>query len=372
MTQRHELPTGTVTFLFTDIEGSTRLIQAFGDRAQVLFDTHAQLMREAITSHNGIEVNTDGDAFFCVFTSARDALGGAVAAQRALVGHPWPDAGLVRVRMGLHTGEGTLGGDDYFGIDVHRASRVSDAGNGGQIVLSESTRRLLSSTPDGVDVRDLGMHKLKDLTEPEHLYDLVVEGCPSDFPPLRTIAPETGTLPKQVSSFVGRTRQVDDIVGLFDSTRFVTCSGPGGVGKTRLAIEVADRLTRSYDDVFFVQLAPVTNPDLVPVTILRTIGIPPTSESAKDRLPVVLAEKRWLLVLDNFEQVVDAAPIVADMLQAAPDLAVLVTSRTALRIAGEREYMVPPLSVDGVDPTDAEAVHLFVDRARAARPRARR
>lgn len=373
---RTDLPTGTVTFLFTDIEGSTRLVQRLGDDAAWAFDQHADLIRGAVREHRGIEVGTEGDSFFCVFASAPDALDGAVAAQRALYEASWPDEEPVRVRMGLHTGIGALGGDDYFGLDVHRAARVGASGHGGQIVISASTNSVVErALPPDVEIRDLGLFRLKDLAEPEHLHDVVVEGLPSSFPPLATVVTPERDLPEPLSSFIGRSSQVDHVVGLFADSRLVTCTGPGGVGKTRLAVQIASKLTDRFDAAHFVPLAPIGEPELVAPTILRTLGVPPTGEDAKARLPVFLADKRWLLLLDNFEQVVEAAPVVASILRSAPRVAILVTSRTALRVAGETEFAVPPLALADpmadvrLDvPEDAEAVRLFVDRARAVRP----
>lgn len=376
MGHRTDLPTGTVTFLFTDVEGSTRLVQLLGDDAPAVFDHHALLIRAAIGDHGGVEVGTEGDSFFCVFASAADALDGAVAAQRSLHSARWPDGAVVRVRMGIHTGLGILGGDNYFGLDVHRAARVAAAAHGGQIVLSASTNAIVErALPPDVSARDLGLFHLRDLAEPEHLHDVVIDGLPADFPPLATVAASHRDLPEPLSRFIGRSDQVERLVALFADRRLVTCTGPGGVGKSRLALQVASRLRNQFDAVYFVPLAPIEEPALVPATVLRELGVPPTAEDAQARLAAFLADKRWLLVLDNFEQVVDAAPVVASILRSAPGVAVLVTSRTALRITGEVEYPVPPLAL--ADPNEdaelealqeVESVRLFVDRARSVRP----
>ena len=362
--------------MFTDIEGSTALVAELGDDAARLFLAHADMIRAAVHQHRGVEVGTEGDSFFCVFPSASDAVAAAIATQRSLSDHPWPPGQRVRVRVGLHTGSGTLGGDDYFGLDVHRAARVSATGHGGQIVVSEATKTVVEqSLPPDVAVRDLGLFALKDLTEPEHLYDLVIDGLPSDFPPLNTAAAIGPGLPEPLSRFIGRTSEVDEIATLVATSRLVTCTGPGGVGKTRLALQVAARVADRFDATYFVPLAPITEPDLVAPTILRALDVPPTGESAEDRLTAFVADKRWLLILDNFEQVVDAAPVVAAILQAGRAVSVLATSRTALRIAGEKEYPVPPLAVAepvdgaGIEPLlGSEAVRLFIDRAQAVRP----
>jgi predicted ATPase/class 3 adenylate cyclase len=374
--QRTDLPTGTVTFMFSDIEGSTALVAELGDDAARLFFAHADMIRAAVHQHRGVEVGTEGDSFFCVFPSASDAVAAAIATQRSLSDHPWPPGHRVRVRVGLHTGSGTLGGDDYFGLDVHRAARVGATGHGGQIVVSAATKTVVErDLPPDVAVRDLGLFRLKDLAEPEHLYDLVINGLPSDFPPLNTAAAIGPALPEPLSRFIGRASEVDDITTLVATTRLVTCTGPGGVGKTRLALQVADRVADRFDATYFVPLAPITEPDLVAPTILKALNVPPTGESAEDQLTAFLAAKRWLLILDNFEQVVDAAPVVSAILRAGSGVSILATSRTALRIAGEQEYPVPPLAVAdpdeaaGIEPLlESEAVRLFIDRAQAVRP----
>ena len=374
--QRTDLPTGTVTFMFTDIEGSTAIVAELGDGAARLFLAHADTIRAAVHQHRGVEVGTEGDSFFCVFPSATDAVAAAIATQRTLNDHPWPPGHSLRVRIGLHTGSGTLGGDDYFGLDVHRAARVSATGHGGQIVVSAATKAVVErDLPPDVAVRDLGLYQLKDLAEPEHLYDLVVDDLPSEFSALNTAAAIGPGLPEPLSRFIGRTSEVDEITTLMATSRLVTCTGPGGVGKTRLALQVAARIADRFDAACFVPLAPITEPDLVAPTILRALEVPPTGESAEDRLTAFLADKRWLLILDNFEQVVDAAPVVSAILQAGRGVSVLATSRTALRIAGEQEYPVPPLAVAesdeaaGIEPLlESEAVRLFIDRAQAVRP----
>lgn len=374
MVTQRTLPTGTVTFLFTDIEGSTKLVQDFGDSVGALFEAHAAIVRAAIADHGGIEVNTEGDAFFCVFTSAADAVAAAVEIQRRLHDHDWPSGGTVRIRIGLHTGVGTVGGDDYFGIDVHRASRIADTGHGGQIVISEATRGAVvgNDLPSGVAVRDLGMHRMKDLTSPEHLSDLVVDGLPDDFPRLRSLRMMGTQLPTPLSSFIGRDADVETVVELLEQQRMVTLVGPGGIGKSRLSLRVAEAVADRFDAVFFVSLASVGDPNLVAATILRALGDPPSGQDSTVRLHDLLAHKRWLLVLDNFEHVVDAAGLVASALAAAPEVTVLATSQIPLRIAGEHEYSVLPLSLatDAVsgDPLDSEAVQLFIDRATAVRP----
>jgi class 3 adenylate cyclase len=237
------LPTGTLTFLFSDIEGSTRLVQALGDGFPALLERHQALLRQAFGGEGGVEVATEGDSFFVVFRSARSALLAAAAAQRALAAEPWPaEVGQLRVRIGVHTGEGTLGGDNYVGLDVHRAARIGAAAHGGEVLLSDTTRALVrGSLPADLEMRDLGEYRLKDLERPERLVQLVVAGLPADFPPPRTLETPSN-LPPQLTAFVGRRQEAEAVAGLVAQSRLVTLTGPGGTGKTRLALEVASHL----------------------------------------------------------------------------------------------------------------------------------
>jgi predicted ATPase/class 3 adenylate cyclase len=373
-----ELPTGTVTFLFTDIEGSTRLLQQLGDGYRAVRDAHAEIVRRAIAEGDGVEVSTEGDSFFAVFPSPMGAVRAAVAAQRGLVGHEWPPGAAVRVRMGLHTGEGVLGGEDYIGIDVNRAARIADAAHGGQVILSAATRPLVErSLPSGTTLRDLGEHRLKDIVHPERLADLQMDGLPSDFPPPRTLDARPNNLPAQLTSFVGREKETAEVGRLLAGARLLTLTGAGGSGKTRLALQAASGcLTRYRDGVFFVDLSSVQDPALVPSTAAQALGVDevpgrPILEVVKD----LLQEKELLLVVDNFEQVTEAAPAIEELLTAAPKLTVLVTSRIALSIHGEQEYEVPPLQPpdpkripDLVTFRRFEAVRLFTERAAAVQP----
>ena len=373
-------PTGTVTFLFTDIEGSTSLLQRLGTATwSGLLERHHALVREAIAADGGREIGTEGDAFFVVFTSAPAAVRAVVAVQRRLAAEPWPDGCPVRVRMGLHTGEGTLGADgDYVGLDVHRAARIASAAHGGQVLLSGTTQALGDgSLPPHVSLLDLGEHRLKDLSRPERLVQLVIEGLPARFPPVRTIDATPGNLPVLATSFVGRRREVAEGRALLESTRLLTLTGPGGTGKTRLALRLASESIEAFPDgVFFVALEPITDPGLIAPTIARVVGVQDVGgEPVEKRLLDFLAPRRILLVLDNFEQVIAGAPIVAQLLAGAPGLTVVATSRASLRVSGEQEFPVPPLGVPDpahLPPPDAlaqyEAVALFVARAMAARP----
>ncbi len=372
-----ELPTGTVTFLFTDIEGSTRLLRELGEDYGALQDEHARIIRAAVASEGGVEVRTIGDAFFVVFPTAAAALRAAAAAQRALAPTAWRGGQTLRVRMGLHTGEGELGGDDYLGVDVNRTARIAAAGHGGQVLLSEATRVLgTNDLPEGVTVRDLGPHRLKDFAEPQAIHQLVIDGLPADFPPLRTLDVPTN-LPPDLTSFVGRADELLAVEQALEASRLVTLTGPGGSGKTRLALRAAADLAEHFPGgVFFVDLSAITEARLVPDAIAEAVG---TGEqgprSVLETLGLELRDRTMLLVLDNLEQVLDAAPWIGTLLATLPKLRVLATSRGPLRIRGEHELPIPPLGLPAagapIGPEDAqgfEAVRLFLDRATAIDP----
>ena len=369
-------PTGTVTFLFTDIEGSTRLLRELGEAYAGALEDHRRLVREAIERHLGHEIDTQGDAFFVAFPRARDAVNAAAEIQRALATHPWPNAQRLRVRMGVHTSEAQATETGYVGLGVHRGARVAAAGHGGQVLLSQTTKDLLEDEGDeALGVRDLGEHRLKDLTEAQRLYQLVGDGLDAEFPPLKTLEDRPTNLPAQATPFVGREREVGEVAERLrrDDVRLVTLTGPGGTGKTRLALQVAAELVDEFPNgVFFVALAPIADPELVLPAIAQAIGI---SEASGQSLSGYLAPKALLLVTDNLEQVLDAAPPLAELLGQAPKVKVLATSREPLRLAGEHLYPVPPLALP--DPKQApdlaelsqyEAVALFVERAQAADP----
>ncbi len=374
-----ELPTGTVTFLFTDIEGSTRLLQELGDRSyRAVHDDHATIVRQAIAEGGGVEVSTEGDSFFAAFTNPAGAVQAAVAAQRALAGHDWSHGTSVWVRMGLHTGAGDPGADGYVGIDVNRAARIAAAAHGGQVIISAATRVLVEhALPDGVALRDLGEHRLKDILHPEHLHDVVIDGLRSEFPPPRTLDTRPNNLPVQLTSFVGREDEIEEVRRLLSGTRLVTLTGPGGTGKTRLALQVAAEVIAEFaDGAFFVDLSSVADPALIPSAVARTLGVPEVAGRAiLDEVKDHLRDRELLLVVDNFEQVAEAGPVVEEILTAAPKVKVVVTSRIVLSLRGEQEYVVAPL-----DPPDLErlpdlatlcrleAVRLFAERALAVRP----
>jgi predicted ATPase/class 3 adenylate cyclase len=375
-----DLPTGTVTFLFTDIEGSTGLLQILGDRYAAVQDEHAAIVRRAVSEDGGVEVSTHGDAFFVAFRSPVGAVRAAVAAQRGLASHDWSPGPPMRVRMGIHTGEGALGGDDYVGIDVHRAARIADAAHGGQVILSDATRGLVQrALPVGASLRDLGVHHLRGIVDPERLHELVIEGLATDFPPPRTLDARPNNLPLQLTSFVGREEEITEVERLLGRTRLLTLTGPGGSGKSRLALRVAADLLPHYrDGSCFVDLSPVTDPALVPAAVARALGVPeaagrPILDEVKDHL----RHRELLQVVDNFEQVAQAGPVIEELLTAAPKLRTMVTSRVVLSLRGEQEYPVPPLHVPDPQrlPLDlsalsaVEAVQLFTERALAASPR---
>lgn len=369
----------TVTFLFTDIEGSTRLAEQLGPGYEPVLEAHRALIRQAVSNAGGREVSTGGDSFFVAFSSAARAIEAAVAAQRALARHPWPPSATLRVRMGLHTGEATEVAGDFVGVEVHRAARIADAAHGGQIVISGATWTIVRDSVDGVEFRDLGEHRLKDLARPERVLQVLVPDLPADFPPLRSLDAIPNNLPIQLTSFVGRTDLVAEARRLLATSRALTLTGPGGTGKTRLALELAANVLPEFSGgAYFVALAPVSDPSLVAPTIAQALGLQQSaSMSIVDLLVDHLRDKRILLVLDNFEHVLPAAPIVSVLLRGSPGLKLIVTSRSVLHFSGEQELQVPALGLPpsegrrGPSPdvlTQYEAVALFIERAVAVNP----
>jgi predicted ATPase/class 3 adenylate cyclase len=375
-----KLPTGTVTFLFTDIEGSTRLLGKLGERYGEVLADYCEITRAALERAGGHEVDTQGDAFFVVFRRARDAVDAAVEAQRVLSSHEWPEGLRPAVRMGLHTGEPQLAATGYIGLDIHRAARICSAGHGGQVLLSQTTCDLLEGQlPPEIAIRDLGEHRLKDLAPPQRLHQLVISGLESEFPPLETLDAKPTNLPVQATTLLGRERVTKDVAALLlrEDVRVVTLTGAGGTGKTRIGLQVAAEVVDEFTGgVFFVGLAPLLDPALLLPTIAHAFGL---GESGAQPLERALAEhlrdKRLLLLLDNFEQLLAAAPVVSELLSMSPKLKVMVTSRASLRISAEHEYPVPPLLLpDRERPPEPrllsqyEAVMLFVERAQSVRP----
>jgi predicted ATPase/class 3 adenylate cyclase len=373
------LPRGTVTFLFTDIENSTRLMQEMGDRYPAAQAAHHEILREAFQSNEGHELRTEGDSFFCVFASAVDACLAAAAAQRSLASHAWEDGQALRVRIGLHTGEAPLVGNEYIGLDVHQAARVAGAAHGGQVLISDTTRGLVEGKlKPGLKLRDLGAHRLKDLAQAERLYQLVIEGLQETFPALRTLDSPNNNLPTQMTSFVGRTADVAKGMRLLQGTHLLTLTGPGGIGKTRLSLQVAAEAVHQFPaGVYFVPLSAVRDPDLVASAVAQVLGVPVTGA----RTPIEgvvehLHYKNILLVLDNFEQLLPAGAAAAtQLLHAGPGVKLMVSSRSVLHVYGEQEFAVEPLRVPdqkALPPLDAlrqyEAVKLFIERAIAVKP----
>jgi predicted ATPase/class 3 adenylate cyclase len=388
-----DLPTGTVTFLFSDIEGSTRLLQQLGSRYAATLAAHQEILRAAFAAHHGYEVDTQGDSFFAAFPTAVNALAAAADAQRALAAYMWPNGTYVRVRIGLHTGAPVLAAGRYVGLDVHRAARIAAAGHGGQVLLSQSTRDLAEAElPEGARLLDLGEHRLKDLQRPEHLYQLVVADLSATFPPLKTLDRARHNLPVQLTPLVGRSEAVRQVVSLLarDDVRLVTLTGPGGIGKTRLALQAAAELVdRFADGVYLVALGPIADSDLVTGTIAQTLGMwAPGSASLAENLQSYLAEKDILLVLDNFEHLLAAGPRIMELLVACPQVTMLATSRVSLHLRGEHEFEVAPLGLPDrltmrarrsrgarVGVTDGDlagltqyaAVALFIERSQAVK-----
>jgi predicted ATPase/class 3 adenylate cyclase len=369
-----ELPTGTITLLFSDIEGSTALVRRLGERYGEALSAHRTLLRAAFRSFGGRELSTEGDSFFVVFESAIAAVGCCVAGQRALAGHDWPDGVTVRVRMGLHTGEPTRHEDNYVGLDVHRAARIAAAAHGGQVVLSDATRDLVEPRlAADVSLRDLGWHRLKDIEAPERIYQLVVAGLPDRFPSLKSLGAQS-RLPVPVTPLVGRERDLEQVLAVLTGPgiRLVTLTGTGGVGKTRLSLAAAAALDQHFPQgVFFIPLAAVRDADVMWKTIADGLDVAGDGPAA-DAVTGYLRDRRALLVLDNLEQLDGAASVVAGLLAAATGLVVLATSRGPLHLPGEQELPVPPLRVPraaSVEEVSAcGAARLFVQQASMSRP----
>ncbi len=369
------LPTGTVTFLFTDIEGSTQRWEQHRDAMKAAVARHEQLVRAAMQQHGGYVFKTMGDALCAAFATAPYALVAAVDAQRALAKADFSAVGGLSVRMGLHTGYADERNADYFGPAVNRVARLMSIGHGGQILLSGATHELAhSDLPEGTKLVDLGSHRLKDLTEPEQVWQLSIEGLPSSFAPLRSLDALPNNLPIQSTRFVGREQDVAEVKKLVSRDRLVTLVGSGGVGKTRIAAQVgADLLDHYPDGVWFVDFAPITDPELVSSVIAQVLGMPQQQGRRVDEsIPPWLKRKKLLLIFDNCEHVIDAlAAIAAAIIKTAPEVRIVNTSRQALGISGEQVFRVPSLDVPHkvTDLTPAAvvgfgAVALFLDRAK--------
>jgi len=359
-----DLPTGVVTLLFTDVEGSTRLLQELGDGYGEALSEHRRRLRAAFAAHDGVEVDTQGDAFFVAFGRASDAVAAAVDGQCALAGGP------IRVRMGLHTGEPRLTDEGYVGLDVHKGARIAAVGHGGQVLLSSTTRALVNA-----GVRDLGAHRLKDLSAPEHIFQLEIEGGPFDFPLLKTLEVGMKGLPSPGTSFVGRATELEAIDGLLEdpNCRLLTLVGPGGVGKTRLALEAAARRLERYPHgVHFVPLVSVAAPEFLAPAVAEAIQFAVDAVhsglSVQEQLLDYLSERSTLLVLDNFEHLVDAAGLLGELVEGAPGVELLTTSRERLNVQSEWVYDVEGLGLEKNGSGGSGALRLFVERAAQARP----
>src|SRR5215210_1124021 len=375
------LPTGTVTFLFTDIEGSTKLWEKSPTGMQVALTRHDAILWEAIEGHGGFVFKTVGDAFCAVFPTALGALEAALAAQRTLLSEDWGEGvGTLRTRMALHTGATHERNGDYFGPPVNRVGRLLSAGHGGQVLLSSSTQELVRDhLPPETHLRDLGEIHLKDLARPERAFQVTAAGLPTKFPPLRTLERFLNNLPLQATPLIGREREVEAVCERLRSpeTRLLTLVGPGGTGKTRIGLQVAAELVDDFEGgVFFVPLAAIADAALVAPTIARALGL---SEGAgqppEELLEGYLRERRTLLFLDNLEQVIESASLVDTLLSGAVGRKILATSRIPVGLYGEYEFPVPPLSLPNPESLPSledlaayEAIRLFVERARAVRP----
>jgi predicted ATPase/class 3 adenylate cyclase len=375
------LPTGTVTFLYTDIESSTQRWDKHPAAMKAAVERHDAILRACIDAHGGVVFRTMGDAFCASFQRASDALATTLDAQSALHDETWrSETGPLRVRMALHTGTGEVRDGDYVGHHLNRIARLLSTGYGGQILVSNATGELLrDALPPGITLRDLGEHRLKDLQRTERVFQVCAPDLPTDFPPLKTLENRPNNLPLQRSPLIGREKELGEVPPLLlrDDIGLVTFTGPGGTGKTRLALQVAAELIDQFEDgVYFVNLSNINDASLVASAIaealsIRELGSQPIVGSVKD----FLKARQLLLVLDNFEQVVEAAPLVAEILSVAPRLKVLATSRQALHLYGERDYPVPPLGLPSPNYlgtteqlTQYDAVRLFIERARAVKP----
>ena len=370
------IPGGVTTFLFTDIEGSTRLVQRLGPRYPSVLKDHNGILDSAVNEGHGTIVDRAGDGVFAVFSSPLDALRASLSAQRAIAAHPWPDGGAVRVRIGMHVGQALHTDTGFTGLDVHRAARIASVGNGGQILLSDQARVLLEGiAPSDVGMRDLGSHRLKDLDQPERIFQAEVPDLPADFAPIRSLDTRPHNLPSELTEFIGRDAERRAVDALLERHRLVTLVGSGGTGKTRLALRVAaDTLPAFSHGVFFVPLEAVREASAVPLAIARHMAVERVAPTL-DLLAEYLSDREMLLVLDNFEQVLPGVHYVARLLESAPRIKVLVTSRTRLNARGEHVFEVPPMAVP--DPTAADdperlraidSVELFVRRAQAVNP----
>lgn len=371
------LPSGTATFLFTDVEGSTRLLDQYPEAYPAAIARHHGLLRDAVEAHGGYVFETVGDAVYAVFPAASDAIAAALDGQRRLQGADWGVLGDLTVRMGLHTGEVERQGEHYFGVPLYRCARLTNTAHGGQIVVSAATAALVQDgLPADAALLDLGEHRLKDLQRPERIFQLTAAGLAADFPPLRALGERRHNLPVAPTAFIGRDKEIAALRDLLrrPHTRLVSLTGPGGVGKTRLGLQAAAELLDDYrDGVFFVELAPLPSPELVAPTLAKVLGL--RESPSRPLFEVVreyLGDREALLVLDNFEHLLPAASQIADLLAGCPRVKALVTSRAILHLDCEQQMGVPPLSLpdsagtgSAGDLARSEAIRLFLERARS-------
>ena len=365
------LPTGTVTFLRSDIEGSMELARALGARYDAANAEHAAIVRVAVEAHAGEVVRTEGDAFFVVFTDAGCAARAAVEIQRAMAAHDWPDGRPLRLRIGVHTGSAVRAGDDYGGFEVNRAARIADTGHGGQVICSVTARALIAADPpEGAELLDLGWHRLKGVPEPERLFQLVAPGLARDFEPLHTGHGPDERLPERTATFVGRERELAELGRLLEGSRLITLLGPGGTGKTTLAVELARRHAGEHiDGAWFVDLAGVVDPEAGRAQVAHDLGLfDGPAGPAVDRLASYLGDRNLLIVVDNLEQVPSGAELVGELLRVSRSSRIIATSRTPLHLSAEQAFPLRPLDLEGGDEEQSEAVRLFVERARRVRP----
>jgi class 3 adenylate cyclase len=374
---------GVVTFLFADLEGDTRLLAAHPAAYGEALRRHHALLREAVEGHGGAVFETVGDAVYAAFARPADAVAAALAGQRALLaadrGAPGA-AGALRARTGLHTGEVELRGAHYVGAPLYRCARLTAAAHGGQVVLSAATAELVrDALPEGAALRDLGEHRLEDRARPERVFQLGAPGLPADFPGLSVADARPTNLPAERNAFVGRAGEIAAVAALLrrPDVRLLTLTGPGGVGKTRLALRVGVEVLDAFEHgVFLVELAAVGDPELVLPAVAEALAVrPPSGQPLADLLRDYLRDRTLLLVLDSVERVLGAAPLVGGLLAAAPGLKVLATSRAALRLYGEQEFAVPALPLPDARgaPTAAalsrcDSARLFLERARGVAP----
>jgi predicted ATPase/class 3 adenylate cyclase len=370
----------TSTFLFTDLEGSTRLWEQFPEAMKAALERHDAILHAAVESSQGRVVKTTGDGLLAVFSSALDGVIACLKAQQSLLAEPWGETGPLRVRMGLHIGEAQLRAGDYFGPALNRTARLMSAAHGGQVLLSEAAAtQVVDQLPDGLALLGLGEHRLKDLERPERIFQLVHPDLVTDFPPLASLDRRPNNLPAQPTALIGREVELGEIMKRLssDGVRLLTLTGPGGIGKTRTSLQVGAELIEQFDAVYFVDLAPITDPESVPSAIAQALGIRETSDRLiLDELKAQLQPKTILLLLDNFEQLTGAAARVAELLRDCPRLKMLITSREALHIRGEYVYPLSPLGLPDADLkklsveelTRYEAVRLFIERALAVKP----